>query len=285
MLPAARSAWALMREVAQRFGRDGCGLMAAATAYYGLLSLIPLGALAVSIFGRVLGSSQAAEEQVLVLLRSLVPLEAPAVEQAIRGWPQPRGSWFVEVVSVLGLLWAGSRLFRTLEEVLTRISSGQAPARHLFARNLLALAATAGAALLFVAITVVTAATGALRETVAAALPEAAADGDLLQRLGLILGAWLMFLLMYQSLPQPRIAWLHSAAGAAVAAVMWEAARMTFQRLVIHSAAYGRLYGSLAGIMLVAIWIYVTAAVMLLGAELAVALQGRAGGGGQPCSA
>jgi len=61
--------------------------------------------------------------------------------------------------------------------------------------------------------------------------------------------------------------------GAATAAIIWEFSRAAFVALVSRSADYGQLYGSLAGTVLVSVWIYVTAAIMLMGAELAVVLQ------------
>ena len=57
--------------------------------------------------------------------------------------------------------------------------------------------------------------------------------------------------------------------------MLWEVSRLAFATLVTQSAAYGRLYGSLAGIVVVIIWLYLTASIMLVGAEVAVVLQRR----------
>jgi membrane protein len=85
--------------------------------------------------------------------------------------------------------------------------------------------------------------------------------------------AWLMFLIMYKFLPQHRVRWRAAAMGAAAAAVIWEVSRIAFAAMMSHSAGYGSLYGSLAGTVVVGVWVYLTATVMLLGAELAVVLQ------------
>jgi len=267
------------RDVSRRFARDGCSLMAAATAFYGLISLIPLGALAISVLGRVLKSMAIADSEgkIIRLLRSSLPLDAPAIEDAIRQFPHPTGSWFVEVVSLLSLLWAASRLFHTLEDVLTRVWSGHGRGRPLFLRNIIALAATAGAGLIFVAVLIATAMAAAM-----ASRAGEIADYPILQWLvswivaiALPAAAWLMFLLMYVFLPQGRVQWRTAAIGAAAAAVLWEISRTVFAALVAQSAAYGRLYGSLAGTVVVGLWIYLTATIMLAGAELAVVLQKR----------
>lgn len=277
----AAGLWRLTREVAVRFGRDGCSLMAAATAFFGLLSLIPLAALAISVFGRILGSGPEAEQRILETLRAIVPVEAPSVEAAIRGYPLPTGSWFVEAVSLLGLLWAGSRLFRTLEEVLTRVWSAHGQARSFVHRNLVALLATAGAGAIFLVILLLTAAAATLAAKAGAlsGLPGFLWSGPWLRGLAPPAAAWLMFLLMYQFLPQGQVRWRTAAAGGAAAAVMWEISRLAFAALVERSATYGQLYGSLAGTVLVSMWLYVSAAILLVGAELAVVLQERSEAG------
>jgi len=267
------------RRVWVRYGRDGCSLMAAATAFYGLISLIPFGALGVSVLGRALGSRAAAvaEQVVLTFLHAVVPLETPAIENAIREFPRPTGSWFVEAVSILGLIWAASRLFRTLEDVLTRVWSGHGRGRPLFLRNLVALGATAAACLIFLVTLLATAsaATLASRRGVAGVLPGLRWVGPWAHAAITLGAAWLMFLLMYVFLPQERVRWRTAAIGAAVAAVIWEVSRLALATLVTRSAGYGRLYGSLAGTVVLIVWIYLTAAIMLIGAETAVVLQER----------
>ncbi len=262
-----------------RFSEDGCSLMAAATAFYGLICLVPLAALAASLLGRVLGVAAGgdAEQQVISFLHWVVPLPAPGIEEAIREFPRPTGSGFVEAISILGLLWAASRLFRTLEDILTRVWSGHGRGRPLFLRNLVALGAMAGAGLIFLVTMLATTAAAALaaRESVLAVISGLRWVGPGATEAIVLGAAWLMFLLMYVFLPQERVRWKEAAIGAATAAVLWEVSRLAFATLVSQSAAYGRLYGSLAGIVLVIMWLYLTASIMLVGAEVAVVLQRR----------
>jgi len=274
------SLWQVLQQASARFSRDGCSLMAAAIAFYGLLSLVPLGALAISVFGRMLGSSEAAEQQVASFLRSSLPAGDADVSQAIRQFTHPSGRWFIEIIGVLGLLWAGSRLFHTLEDVLTRVWSGHGRGRHFLLRNLIAFAATIIAGFIFLAITLITTAAAALasRAALLQELPAFLNPGPWLRAFGGPLAAWLMFLLTYKFLPQARARWAEATVGAAAAAVLWEITRLAFAALLKHSAAYGQLYGSLAGAVVVSVWIYFSASIMLVGAELAVVLSSASGG-------
>ncbi len=259
----------------ERFGRDGCSLMAAATAFYGLISLIPLGALAISVVGRVLGSSEAARQQVQMLLSAVFPLDPVGIGEALREFSLPTGRWFVEGVSILGLLWAGSRLFHTLEDVLTRVWSGHGRGRPLFLRNVIALTATAVAGLIFLITMLATtfAATLAARGGMLGSIRWVEWSGPWLRAVGPVAAAWLMFMLMYMFLTQEKVRWREAAIGAGAAAVMWEISRIGFAALVSQSVDYGRLYGSLAGTVVAILWIYLTATLMLVGAEIAVVLQ------------
>jgi membrane protein len=137
-----------------------------------------------------------------------------------------------------------------------------------------ALAATIGAGAIFL---------GLLLATPAAAAIAYLAGGRMvfpvaawIQAFGPPACAWLMFLLMYQFLPQERVQWGKAIIGAGVAAVLWELSRIVFADLVAHSAGYGKLYGSLAGTVVMTVWMYLSAIIMLLGAELSVVLQERA---------
>jgi len=261
--------------VSARFSRDGCSLMAAAIAFFGMISLVPLGVVAISVFGRVLGSSAAAEQHITSLLRSIFPLSAPGLEQAIRQFSHPGGRWLVELISVLSLLWAGSRLFLTLEDVLTRVWSGHGRGRPLLIRNLIAFGAMVAAGLIFLVITLLTTAAAAIaaRATMLQELGPHLHPMPWLRAFGPPTAAWLAFLLTYKFLPQARARWTDAVIGAAAAAVLWELSRLAFSVLLVHSAGYGKLYGSLAGAVVVSVWLYFSASIMLVGAELAVVLQ------------
>ncbi len=82
-----------------------------------------------------------------------------------------------------------------------------------------------------------------------------------------------MLLVLYTSIPNTRIHVPSAAAGAAFAAIVWEASKWAFTAYVRYSTGYAQLYGVIALIPLFLLWVYVTWIVMLLGFQFTVVMQ------------
>ena len=83
---------------------------------------------------------------------------------------------------------------------------------------------------------------------------------------GLLIG-FVFFFLVYRAVPRRRLSRLAAAEGALVSAVLWEVAKLAFgyfTRAIALFAAYGPLAFA-AGLLT---WIYVTAVIILFGAEV-----------------
>ena len=87
--------------------------------------------------------------------------------------------------------------------------------------------------------------------------------------------AALGFFLLYRFLPNGSVSTRAAALAALPAALLWLASRSLFSVLVAGSSHYGQVYGPLAGAVVLLLWIYYTAYIMIFCAELGVAAQGR----------
>jgi len=56
--------------------------------------------------------------------------------------------------------------------------------------------------------------------------------------------------------------------GAVIAVIVWVLATLTFSWYVANFASYNAVYGSLAGVIVLLLYFFISAAILLLGAEL-----------------
>jgi membrane protein len=81
---------------------------------------------------------------------------------------------------------------------------------------------------------------------------------------------------LYRYVPRRRPEWREAMAGALTFGMLWVAAKLLFVTYSGYATVYVRLYGSLLEIVLLLLWVYYSALLLLLGAVIAHKLQQRA---------
>ena len=87
------------------------------------------------------------------------------------------------------------------------------------------------------------------------------------------LASWVLLFLLYALMPNTHVSVQAAGAGALVAALLWEAAKLGFQVYVTTAVPYDAIYGSIGLIPLFLFWIYVTWLIVLFGLILTYTLQ------------
>lgn len=90
------------------------------------------------------------------------------------------------------------------------------------------------------------------------------------------IGHWLVSLLLlivgmsaiYYLLPNRKLPWRWLTPGTLLALAVWVPGSLAFNFYVRHIGSYNRIYGTLAGFMVLLVWIYIVSLVVLIGAEL-----------------
>jgi membrane protein len=83
----------------------------------------------------------------------------------------------------------------------------------------------------------------------------------------------ILLIIVYTTVPNTRVRVGPAVIGATFAALLWEAGKWGFTQYIRSSSSYSTIYGALAVLPLFMLWVYLTWAIVLLGLQLAHALQ------------
>ncbi|MEE8312424.1 MAG: YhjD/YihY/BrkB family envelope integrity protein [Candidatus Binatia bacterium] len=84
---------------------------------------------------------------------------------------------------------------------------------------------------------------------------------------------WLLFAFLYMFVPNTRVRVVPALVGGVAAGFVWQVTQWGYIRFQIGMAKYNAIYGALAQLPLLMAWIYVSWVIVLLGAEVAFAVQ------------
>ena len=247
------------------FSDDDCPFLAGAVAYQIFFALIPLLALLVGVLAFVYGQDRA-ESDLVEILRDVYP-SATSQETRI-AHELVQGRALSLSIGVVGTIFSTMAIHGALDRALALILGREG--RRGFVRGHLEAAG-------FVAVVAVLAlvsfglsfGTAALSDVLVAAgygRLVAVAVQVLSPLAGLAIG-FVFFFVVYRAVPRHRPSRRTAAEGALVSAVLWEVAKLAFgyfTRALALFAAYGPLAFA-AGLLT---WIYVTALIILFGAEV-----------------
>ncbi|WP_106478806.1 YihY/virulence factor BrkB family protein [Phytohalomonas tamaricis] len=254
--------------VKEQLDRDHVTLIAAGVAFYGLLAIFPAIAALISLWGLLLDPQQI--EQQITSLGSILPPEAASLlEQQARKVVKNTGSG-INLTAIGGILFAvfsASRGVKGLIEGMNVVYD-EDESRSLIKRTLMTLALTSG----LIITTIVTLAALIFIPAVAGHLPL----GDTVSTLILysrwpllIVLAMLSIAVLYRYGPhraKPRWEWV--SIGTVSATLLWILGSIGFSLYVRNFSSFDEIYGSLGAVVILLMWFWLSAFIVLLGGEL-----------------
>lgn len=257
---------------------DSVGLMAAGVAFYWLLAIFPALVAAISIWGLV--ADPAEVEDLLETASETMPAQARAVlsDQLRSLVSAPTAALGIgTVLGILTSLWSATNGIRALMGALNVVYEEE-ERRGFLALNAVALGLLLLGVLTFAVATVGVIVVPAVVSAVGLQGAAAAAAGATRWVL-LTVGVLFTLAVLYRYGPSRAApTWNWASVGAVVATAMWLGGSALFSWYVGRFGSYNETYGSLAGVVILLLWFWLTVWVVLVGGELNAELERQAAG-------
>ena len=270
----ASKAWQILKQTFLDWARDRCTSQAAAIAFYAIFSFVPLLILVVMISSSFYGDQAAIHEAQQQMRRYIAPQAAELVGMILAAGFQSGRSGMALVTSILGLLYGATAVFGQVQQALNAVwkapRHSEPAARQLLRylwRRMLALAMVLVMTAVFFLSMLLGAAWIWLRPVLRDLASGEHWHAGRVYNLGIsFLAMSLMLAMIYKILPDVRIRWRDVWIGAVATAVAILASGVLIGLYISH-AQIASAYGAAGSLVVLLVWVYLTAMVFLLGAE------------------
>jgi membrane protein len=272
------------RRALQEYKADDLQDRAAALTYFGIQSIFPGLLVLVSLLG-VLGRS--VTQPLVANLGKAAPSSVRKIITSDLTHLQHShtASGIIGIVGIVLALWSASNYvsaFMRASNSIYDVPEG----RPIWKTAPIRLGVTLATLVLLVAAAVIVVVTGGLAQKVGNVLgvgSTAVTIWDIAKWPVLLIIIGLILALLFWASPNARHGFQWVSPGGFVAVVLWLIASALFALYVANFSHYNRVYGSLAGIIIFLIWMWISNVAILLGAEFNAELErSRAIAGGHP---
>ena len=259
----------LVVRVIQDLGDDDATHMAASVSYYTILSLFPL-ALGLSAIVGIVADSPDQQEQVVDFIVEYLPGSEVFVRDSIEGVVKFRT--VTGIISIVSLFWAGSAVFGSITRVVNRAWDVRRDPPF-YKNKPRHIAMALGVSLLFwLSVSISSAIHWAASIEIGGSTLEGLVGGQatsVLFRIPALVTTIVIFFIIYKVLPSVETRWSDIWLGVIIAAALFEGCKHLFLWYLGNYAQFDQVYGNLASVVVLMVWAYVSAFILILGAEIA----------------
>ena len=272
-----RPSWKYVaRKTFREFSADQCTDLAAALTYYAVLALFPAMIAILSLVGLANQGPQTVDTLIQILQQVGAGGAADVLKDPLGDLAQAENAGFGLLIGLAAALWSASGYVGAFGRGMNRIYEID-EGRPFYKLRPMMLLIT----LVVVILTALVALGLVLTGPAAQAVGDAIGVGDVavtvwnIAKWPVMLGVVILIVaLLYYATPnvkQPKFAWV--SVGAVVAILTWIVASLLFGFYVGNFGSYNKTYGSLAGVIVFLLWLWITNLALLFGAELDAELE------------
>lgn len=261
------------KDIAKRTWReaneDNVSLVAAGVAFYGFLAFVPLLTALVLTYGLV--AEPASVVRHVQALTSIMPADAARlIGEQLQSMVETAGTTkgFALLLALALALYGAMKGVTSLITALN-IAFDAEEERGFVTRTLLALGMTAGAVLALLAGVVAISAMSSVEELLPFSSPFVRGVVRVAFWIGAAIVISLLIAALYRYAPsRPNTKWRWLTPGSVIATLLWIAGTLGFGFYVSNFGNYNATYGSLGAVIVFLTWLYLSAYLLLLCAEL-----------------
>ncbi|AWB90406.1 YihY/virulence factor BrkB family protein [Salinibacterium hongtaonis] len=273
----ARPAWGyVFKRTLREFSQDHCTNLAAGLTYYALLSLFP----ALLALVSTLGLFGQGEQTVEALLASLATVADESVVDTLRGpltqLAEAPAAGFAFVVGLGGALWSASGYVTAFSVAMNNVYEVE-EGRPIWKLRPVMVIVTVVLLVIAIIIVVLLLLSGPVADAIGEALGLSAAVvtvWNIVKWPVVVAFAVLLVAVLYHSTPnvkQPKVRWISP--GALVGLIVLALASLGFFFYVSNFANYNATYGSIGGVIVLLLWLWIVNLALLFGAEFDAELE------------
>lgn len=264
----------LLKLTYQGWKEDKASRLSASLAYYTVFSLAPMLIIAIAVAG-LLWQREAVQDQVLKQIQGLVGEQGRVfVSDLLESASRPAQGILATIVGLVTLIFAALGLFNELHNSLNTIWDVQEEKIEGFWQNIkqvvvnrfLSFTMILGIGFILLVSLVVSTGISALGNWIDGLLPF---QELILQIINLVVSIGIitvLFALIFKILPDAEIAWKDVWMGALVTAILFSIGK-TLIGLYLGSSAVANSFGAAGSLVLLLLWVYYSAQILLFGAE------------------
>jgi len=267
---APKTMWQLAKETVKGWSEDNATRLAAALAFYTVLSIAPLLVVAVSVAGLVFGEDAARGKIAHELSAIVGPSAGEGIQTLLTHAKEPDEGILGTIIGVVVLLFGASGVFGELQSALNTIWEVEPkPGRGVLGvlrDRFFSFSMVMGVAFLLLVSMVLSALLSAVGEFFSSSLPGGETLWQIINFVVSFVVISFLFALLFKVVPDVKVGWRDVWPGALCTALLFAIGKFGLG-LYLGRASVASPYGAAGSVVVLVIWVYYAAQILFLGAE------------------